>query len=117
MSSSRSPQPGPPAAPGFSTAYTRYALGLLSVVYVVNFVDRQVLSILLESIKLDLGLRDVELGLLSGTAFGLFYATLGIPIARLADIYSRKIVIVISLTLWSLMTALCGTASGHDVHS
>jgi len=98
-------------APGFSTAYTRYALGLLSVVYVVNFVDRQVLSILLESIKLDLGLRDVELGLLSGTAFGLFYATLGIPIARLADTFSRKIVIVVSLALWSLMTALCGMAS------
>ncbi len=102
-------------APGFSQGYTRYALGLLSVVYVINFVDRQVLSILLESIKLDLGLSDVELGLLSGTAFGIFYATLGIPIARLADIYSRKAVIVISLTLWSLMTALCGTAGGFGM--
>ncbi len=115
MSSDPIGPPAPAATPDFSAAYTRYALGLLSVVYVVNFVDRQVLSILLESIKLDLGLRDVELGLLSGTAFGIFYATLGIPIARLADTYSRKIVIVVSLSLWSLMTALCGTASGFAV--
>ena len=68
-----------------SSAYARYALGLLCVVYVVNFVDRQVLSILLQSIKDDLGLSDAQLGLLSGTAFGIFYATLGVPIARLAD--------------------------------
>jgi len=105
----------PPAAsraPEFSPGYARYALGILTLVYIVNFVDRQVLSILLESIKLDLGLTDVQLGLLSGTAFGLFYATLGIPIARLADIFSRKWVIVVSLTLWSGMTALCGSASG-----
>ena len=100
------------SSPGFSLSYRRYVLGLLTVVYIVNFVDRQVLSILLESIKLDLGLSDTQLGLLSGTAFGLFYATLGIPIARLADIFSRKLVIVVSLALWSAMTALCGSASG-----
>ena len=96
----------------YSPAYLRYALGLLCVVYVVNFVDRQVLSILLQSIKNDLGLSDLQLGLLSGTAFGLFYATLGVPIARLADRFSRKGVIAISLALWSVMTALCGTAAG-----
>jgi predicted MFS family arabinose efflux permease len=107
--------PGASAAPTFSPAYTRYVLGLLTVVYIVNFVDRQVLSILLESIKLDLGLSDMQLGLLSGTAFGLFYATLGIPIARLADVYSRKWVIVVALTIWSLMTALCGAASSFAV--
>jgi predicted MFS family arabinose efflux permease len=103
--------PKAPEADRFTPGYARYALGVLALVYVVNFVDRQVLSILLESIKLDLGLSDVQLGLLSGTAFGLFYATLGIPIARLADIFSRKWVIVASLTVWSGMTALCGTAS------
>ncbi|HIL02376.1 MAG TPA: MFS transporter [Myxococcales bacterium] len=106
---------GASAAATFSPVYTRYVLGLLALVYIVNFVDRQVLSILLESIKLDLGLSDTQLGLLSGTAFGLFYATLGIPIARLADIYSRKWVIVIALTIWSLMTALCGAASSFAV--
>ena len=100
------------ARPSYSPAYLRYALGLLCVVYVVNFVDRQVLSILLQSIKEDLGLSDLQLGLLSGTAFGLFYATLGIPIARLADRFSRKGVIAVCLALWSAMTALCGTASG-----
>jgi len=100
------------AESAYSAAYLRYALGLLCLVYVVNFVDRQVLAILLQSIKNDLGLSDLQLGLLSGTAFGLFYATLGIPIARLADRFSRKGVIAICLTIWSGMTALCGTASG-----
>jgi MFS family permease len=100
-----------PASP-YSQAYLRYALGLLCAVYIVNFVDRQVLSILLQSIKEDLGLSDLQLGLLSGTAFGLFYATLGIPIARMADRTSRKGVIAVCLTIWSGMTALCGTAGG-----
>ena len=61
-------------APTYSPAYLRYALGLLFVVYVVNFVDRQILSILLPGIKADLALTDGQLGLLSGTAFGLFEA-------------------------------------------
>jgi len=107
--------PGPAAPGSYSPAYLRYALGLLTVVYVVNFVDRQILAILLQSIKVDLGLSDLQLGLLSGTAFGLFYATLGVPIARLADVYSRKWVIAISLAIWSGMTALCGTAPGFAV--
>ena len=105
----------PAPAPVFSQAYLRYALGLLTVVYVINFVDRQILSILLQSIKADLGLSDLQLGLLSGTAFGIFYATLGVPIARLADVFSRKWVIAVCLTIWSGMTALCGTASGFAV--
>lgn len=96
----------------YSNAYLRYALGLLTAVYVVNFVDRQILSILLQSIKEDLGLSDLQLGLLSGTAFGIFYATLGVPIARVADRVSRKGVMAVCLTIWSGMTALCGTASG-----
>lgn len=95
----------------YSSTYLRYALGLLTTVYVVNFVDRQVLSILMQSIKKDLGLSDLQLGLLSGTAFGIFYATLGIPIARIADRVSRKGVMAVSLTIWSAMTALCGSAS------
>jgi predicted MFS family arabinose efflux permease len=98
--------------PLYSQAYLRYALGLLCVVYIINFVDRQILSILLQSIKRDLGLADWQLGLLSGTAFGIFYATLGIPIARVADRTSRKGVIGVCLVIWSGMTALCGTASG-----
>ena len=76
----------------------------------MNFLDRQILAILLQSIKQDLRLTDAQLGLLSGTAFGLFYATLGVPIARLADRSSRKGVMAVCLALWSLMTVLCGTA-------
>ncbi len=98
--------------PAYSTGYLRYALGLLTAVYVINFVDRQILAILLESIKRDLALSDFQLGLLGGTAFGIFYATMGVPIARLADVYSRKGVMAICLVIWSVMTALCGTAVG-----
>lgn len=86
-------------------------LGLLAVVYVFNFMDRQILSILLQPIKEDLHLSDTQLGLLSGIAFALFYVTLGIPIARLADRYHRVNIISISVFLWSLMTALSGLAT------
>jgi len=117
MSEAAGAAPDPPRpeadAPTYSTAYLRYALGLLTVIYVVNFVDRQILAILLEPIKQELGLSDAQLGIMTGTAFGIFYATLGVPIARLADIFPRKTVIAASLALWSGMTALCGTASGY----
>ena len=99
----------------FSRRYLRYALGLLTLVYVINFVDRQILSILLQSIKDDLQLRDWQLGLLSGTAFGIFYATLGVPIARLADVSSRRGVIAVCLAIWSGMTMLCGTAGSFGL--
>src|SRR5262245_25541666 len=98
-------------APVYSPAYLRYALTILCLVYAVNFLDRQILAILLQSIKQELQLTDTHLGLLSGTAFGLFYATLGVPIARLADRSSRKSVMVVCLALWSVMTVLCGTAA------
>jgi len=91
--------------------YRNYALGILFLGYVVNFVDRSILAILLEPIKHDLILSDSELGLLGGLAFALFYATLGIPIAALADRWSRVKVLAISMIIWSAMTALCGMAS------
>ncbi|MBL6689339.1 MAG: MFS transporter [Pseudomonadales bacterium] len=83
---------------------------MLVIVYVFNFIDRQILAILAPSIKEDLGLSDTQIGALSGVAFGIFYATLGIPIARLADRYSRVNIISICLGIWSLMTALSGFA-------
>lgn len=86
-------------------------LGVLVVVYVFNFIDRQILAILAPAIKADLGLSDTQIGALSGVAFGIFYATLGIPIARLADKYSRVNIISICLAIWSLMTALSGLAN------
>ena len=94
----------------YTQGYKKYVLGVLVVVYVFNFIDRQILAILSESIKLDLGLSDTQIGMLSGVAFGIFYATLGIPIARLADKYSRVNIISICLAIWSLMTALSGLA-------
>jgi MFS family permease len=96
--------------PLYTKGYTQYVLGVLVVVYVFNFVDRQILAILAQSIKEDLGLSDTQIGALSGVAFGIFYATLGIPIARLADRYSRVNIISICLAIWSLMTALSGLA-------
>jgi len=95
----------------FSPGYRRYALGVLLVVYTFNFIDRQILAILAEPIKQDLGLSDTQLGFLTGFAFALFYATLGIPIARFADRSSRVNIISIALSVWSLMTALSGLAA------
>jgi MFS family permease len=93
------------------SAYAYYVLGVLMLVYVVNFIDRQVLSILMEPIKRDLGLSDSQLGVLSGFSFAIFYALAGLPIARLADRTSRRNIIAASLALWSGMTALCGLAA------
>ena len=94
----------------FSPATRNYALSVLVVVYTFNFIDRQILSILLEPIKLELGLSDTALGLLTGFAFALFYATLGIPIARYADKSNRRNLIALALAIWSAMTALSGLA-------
>jgi MFS family permease len=91
-------------------AYSWYALGVLFVVYLLNFVDRQILSILANDIKADLALDDAELGFLYGTAFAIFYALFGIPLGRLADSWSRTRLLALGLTLWSCMTALSGFA-------
>ena len=93
-----------------SSAVRNYALGILVIVYTFNFIDRNILSILLQSIKTDLNLSDTSLGLLSGFAFAAFYATLGIPIAKYADRGNRRNLISISLAIWSLMTAVSGLA-------
>ncbi|MEN8160932.1 MAG: MFS transporter [Myxococcota bacterium] len=98
--------------PEFSRAYTRYALGLLLLVYVVNFLDRQVVAILLQAIKEDLQLSDTQLGAFSGIAFALLYSTLGIPIAQWADRGVRRSIISLAMLTWSGMTALQGLATG-----
>lgn len=90
--------------------YRNYVLGMLTLVYVFNFIDRQLLVILQESIKAELHLSDTQLGLLSGFTFALFYVTMGIPIARLADKGNRRNIVALSLGIWSLMTALSGLA-------
>jgi len=88
--------------------YKHYMLGLLTVVAAFNFLDRYVLSLVLESIKQDLQLSDSQLGLLTGFAFALFYAVAGIPIARWADRGDRNTVVSVTTALWSTMVALCG---------
>ncbi len=90
--------------------YSWYVLGILVLVYVLNFVDRQILSILANDIKHDLGLTDAYLGFLYGTAFAVFYALFGIPLGRLADSWSRVRLMTLGLALWSLMTAASGFA-------
>ena len=88
----------------------RITLLLLTVTYFFSYMDRQILAILLEDIKADLLLNDTQLGLLSGLAFALFYATLGIPVAAMADRMNRVNIISIALAIWSGMTAVCGLA-------
>jgi MFS family permease len=102
------------AAPheAYTNRYRYYVLALLTLGYVFNFVDRQVMTILIEPIKMEFDASDTQMGLLSGLAFALFYATLGIPVARLADRWSRRNVLAISMTTWSAVTALCATATG-----
>lgn len=90
-----------------------YALFILTLVYSVNFIDRQLLAILQESIKAELGLSDGQLGLLTGFAFALFYVTAGLPIASWADRGNRRNIVALSLGVWSFMTAVSGFAQNY----
>ncbi|MEO0437028.1 MAG: MFS transporter [Pseudomonadota bacterium] len=91
-----------------SERYRSYVIWLLFSVYVFNFVDRQIFTILLQPIKEEFGFSDTQMGLLGGLAFAVFYSTLGIPIARLADKSNRVNIIAFALALWSAATALTG---------
>lgn len=90
----------------------RSALILLLLAYTLSITDRMILSVLFTPIKAEFGLSDTQLGLLGGLAFAVFYATLGIPVARLADRGNRKLIIVLSLFIFSVFTVLCGFAVG-----
>ena len=102
-----------PEAVEVSARYARYVLFVLIIVYIFNFIDRQIISILAEEIKADLGIGDAEIGFLYGTAFAIFYAVFGIPLGKLADVWNRKSLIAIGLSFWSLMTALSGFAKSY----
>lgn len=97
----------------FSSSYKRYVLLILTGVYTFNFIDRQILVIVQESVKKDLGLSDTQLGLLTGFAFAIFYVSVGIPVARWADKGNRKNIIALALTLWSAMTAISGLIQNY----
>ncbi len=112
-----------PAAPSRSTTgalpapspdprrVARYALFLLFLVGVFNMVDRQILSVLLEPIRLDLGVSDAAMGVLTGLAFGVFYSLATLPVARLADVHPRRTIMAVGIAFWSFMTAMSGFVS------
>jgi MFS family permease len=102
---------GSATAPVADSAATRsWVLAMLVLVYTFNFLDRQIIGILSIPIQAELGLTDTQLGLMRGLSFALFYSTLGVPIAMLADRTSRVWIMTIALTMWSAMTAVCGMA-------
>lgn len=91
----------------------RYTLIILTIIYAFNFLDRQILVILQEPIKADMGLSDAQLGILTGLAFAVFYVTAGIPIAYWADRGNRRNIIALALTIWSAMTAFTGLVQNY----
>lgn len=99
--------------PLVSSGFRSYALVVLMLVYAVNFLDRQIVSILAEPIKDELKISDTQLGLLTGLAFGIVYCSFGLPIARLADRFNRVHIITASLVVWSACTILCGRAGSY----
>ena len=90
-----------------------YAVTILTIAYVVSFLDRQLLSLVVPLVKRDLLLTDTQVSLLLGLAFALFYTTMGIPIGRLADKKSRRTIIAVGISFWCLMTAACGLAKNY----
>lgn len=94
-----------------SSAYRWYVVALLLLVHVVAHVDRQILNVLVEPVKAEFGLSDTVMGLMTGAAFAVFYAVLGIPLAYVADRFNRRNLIAASIAVWSAMTVLCGYAA------
>ncbi len=98
---------------GFADPYTRYVMAVLFLVYVMSYLDRQLASVLLEDMKADLGASDGQMGMLTGVAFAIVYATLGIPIARWADRGVRRSIIAGGVAVWSVATALTGAGRSY----
>ena len=90
------------------TGYAWFVVSLLTLAYVFSFIDRQILNLMVGPIKRDLGIDDRQMGLLMGASFAVFYTFFGIPLGRLADTRSRRVLIASGIALWSLMTAGCG---------
>lgn len=103
-----------PSAPARASGpYSGYVLGVLFTVYMFNFIDRQIVAILQEPIKAEFGLADWQLGLMTGSAFAIFYSILGVPIAFAADRTNRVTIISLALTAWSALTAIFGLAQSY----
>lgn len=103
---------GVASAEAITPVYRRYALGVLLLAYISSYVDRQIMGVLLEPIRTEFALTDTQMGFLGGIAFGIFYATLGIPIAFLADRWNRRNIISIAVAIWSVMTVACAFVGG-----
>jgi MFS family permease len=103
----------PPAEPWPPPLQAWYGVGVFTIATAFAFIDRQILVLLVGPIKVDLGVSDMQMSLLIGFAFVMFYVMLGIPIARLADVHSRRLIIGIGVAFWSTMTVLCGLAQNY----
>ena len=110
MTTSEAAAPKEAVEKAVSPGYRYYVLGILILIYMLNFLDRQIIGILAAPLKAEFGLSDSQFGLLGGLAFALLYSTLAIPIAWLADRVSRVWIMTAALTIWSGFTALCGVA-------
>lgn len=107
-------EPHPNGEPGYPSAvYAWYAVAVFFLAYTLAFIDRVIIAFLVSPIRADFEISDFQFSLISGLAFAVFYATLGIPIARLADTTNRRNIIAVGIGLWSLMTALCGLAGNY----
>lgn len=96
-------------------AHARLALCVVTLAYVLSFIDRQVLSLLVEPMKRDLGISDVQVSLLQGLAFASIYCLSGLPLGRAADQFSRRNIIAWGVSFWSVMTCLCGVARNYSL--
>ncbi len=105
--------PAPAEPPYPRPAYAWYVVGVLTLVYVFSFIDRQILGLLVGPIRRDLGISDTQMSLLIGFSFAVFYTLFGIPVGRMADSGSRRGLIAAGFVLWSLMTAGCGVAKTY----
>ncbi|MFY9556762.1 MAG: MFS transporter [Blastocatellia bacterium] len=108
MAQSQKPQVEDEPYPAIGYAW--YVVGVLTLVYIFSFIDRQILSLLVRPIRRDLGISDFQMSLLMGFSFALFYTFFGLPLGRLADSRSRRTIIAAGFTVWSIMTAACGLA-------
>jgi MFS family permease len=102
-----------PQGPQYRPAYAWYVVGLLTLAYILSFIDRQIITLLIPPIKKDLGLTDTEMSYLIGVSFAIFYTLFGFLIAIAADRLNRRNIVVAGIVIWTLMTAACGLARGY----
>jgi MFS family permease len=114
VAAGREPVPaGRGEAPYPDAVYAAYVVGVLVVAYTFSFIDRQILSLLVGPIKRDLHISDIEMSLLQGLAFALFYSLIGLPIGRMVDSRRRVTIVALGVFVWSIMTALCGLTRNY----